>query len=240
MFYRLCLHPAFVLLLSSTIVITFFMVGALSFGNALLFDRMYFVVLVIVILTCHRNVNILGVVLLSMVLRLFEESAFILLVDLTFPLKICLYSFIGYFFWRWRYDSLSPLLFGILSITIAAEIYWQYSAYPAPGINWEMLLIFLAVFARHCLFRRIWWTERFFPQQGYFLRLDWQLQQLCTLQILIISAVSFEYILRHLGITDSTFIYQKSTSAHHTVNLLQLFSLFWQNYQLRLSKIFDS
>lgn len=132
------------------------------------FDRLYFSVMFFTVLTCQRNVNILGIVALTLLLRFIDESAYFLLDNLNLPSKALLYGVVGYFFWFLRYDPLSPLLFSIFLLTITAEIYWLYSAYPAPEVNWEILLIFLNLLARHCLFRRVMWTERFFPQKGCF------------------------------------------------------------------------
>ena len=239
MFYSLYLKPFIVSVLNIAIVITFVYIGIKSFGNPLWFDRFYILVMIITVLTCKKNVNILGVVAISVLISVIDESSYLLLADLAQPLKILVYGVIGYFFWCWRYDSLSPLLFIIFFLTITAEIYWQYKAYPAPQINWEVQLIFLCFLMRHCLFRRVWWTERFFPQQGKFLRIDWQLRKLYALQIIIRSFVIVEYILRHLSIIDSIYIYQLTPILLAVINILQLFLIFWQNYQLLLDKLFN-
>lgn len=192
--------------------------GFLTFGHYPYFDYIYLSVLLVLIALNLKERNLLSVLLIAFVDQLSGKVLLqIFMVGLLY--KIPVYIFLIYLAWRLRYAQLGALAIAVLIIAIGAECYWAVKDHPAPVIHFYLLLMFIVLLMRRCLFLR---TVIFRSWGATPLPIDWHYYYLLSVFIYLDVAMIGEYLLRHLFDIQSLFIYDIYPYIIHIINALLL------------------
>ncbi|GAA6185224.1 hypothetical protein NBRC116595_24720 [Aliiglaciecola sp. NS0011-25] len=218
----------------------FIFAGMYTFGNPLLFDRLFICILVFTAIVCRKNVNVLGVVIILVIQRLVEETAWSIS-ELEFAdlIKASFYLLSIAVYWKIKYDKASRLLLLGLIISLSAEFYWILNQQLAPEIYWYITLQSSYLFARHLFFMRVAYMSDILPKQKIeSINLDWQMYKLNALFAVLQLFMIFEYIIR------SVFEYKKVlliwTSYPYLAQLCYTYLIwivFYESYKLLIPKL---
>ncbi|WP_166425793.1 hypothetical protein [Paraglaciecola sp. 20A4] len=180
----------------------FIAAGILTFGNALVFDRIFIGILLFTGFICRKDINVLGIILILAVIRVLEEALWFIFAEQLYNhwlSKITIYLLLFFIIYKFWFDKMSKISLLILLLCISAEIYWIIIGYTlAPAIYWYAALVGLGLLTRHFLFSRIQMTEQFTSKSGKSINLDWYIYQVTRIYIFIEGLNIFEYILRHV------------------------------------------
>ncbi len=181
-----------------------------SFGQPLLFDRIYLVLLLgAAAYSYHIDRNIFGIFVILFLERIFEETMFMLNSD-EMSFKIIVISLCAFACYKLRYDRMIWVAVGALLSLILAEAYWHFTDYDTPRIYWSIVILFQSLMVRHFIFFRPAIMEQRFPEwkEIRWINTDWQIYQLMFVFVVIESLRLLEYYVRHiLGFTDIIVIY---------------------------------
>ncbi len=217
-----------------------FLFGCLySFGNALVFDRIFIGVFIFTAVVCRNNVNVLGVVAILILQRLLEESAWsISELDYQYVVKPAFYLVAIFSYWSFKFDPLAKVLLASLIVSLGAELYWAYFNLPAPEIYWYNGIAASCMLVRYLLFVRVGYTSELFPRQAQSIDLDWAVYRVDGLAIILQLLMIVEYIIRNLT-HNLSIIYVFKAYPY----ILQVFAsyivwlVFYESYRLLLPKV---
>lgn len=204
------------------LAIVFLSFAIFSFGYAEYFDRLFIIYLIAVAILNSKNVNILTIVGILMFERLLEELIF-------FSNTLGIAKFATYalsmlflrFFW---YDSIvKRLVLPVIVISSVAEIYWYTIGYESPRIHFYVGMIWLNVLTRHLLFIRTPSCRQLTLKGVAQTSLDLQLYSLSKWNVIFITIMIAEYIVRHLSYVTSLIIYHSYPYAMHFLSVFALF-----------------
>jgi|GEM_PF-1020201 len=180
----------------------FIAAGILTFGNALIFDRLFLGILLFTGFICRKDINVLGIIIILAAIRVLEEFLWFLFTDQLYNhwiSKFVIYLVLLFSIYKFWFDKMSKVSLVILLICVLAEIYWVMIGYSVtPAIYWYAALVVLSLLTRHFLFSRIQITEQFTIKTGKSINLDWYIYQITRMYIFIEGLNIFEYILRHV------------------------------------------
>ncbi|WP_153886354.1 hypothetical protein [Aliiglaciecola lipolytica] len=218
----------------------FIFAGIYTFGNPLLFDRLFICILVFTAIICRKNINVLGVVIILVIQRLVEETAWSIseleYVDL---IKAAFYFLSITVYWKIKYDNASRLLLCGLIISISAEFYLIFKHQEAPEIYWYVALLASYLFARHLFFMRVAYMSDIIPKQKVeSINLDWQLYKLnaffALLQLLMIA----EYVIRAVfGFKNILFVWSSYPYLAQLCYTYLIWIVFYESYRLLIPKL---
>jgi hypothetical protein len=192
--------------------VIFIAAGIFTFGNGLIFDRLYIAVLIFTGIVCRKDINVVGVVVILCIERLVDELFWYLFVENFYNIlhvKFMIYIALGCIIYKLWFDGMTKLALPCLVASVLAEIYWMYAAYEnTPGIYWYNIVISLSLIVRFLLFSRINLTDRLLNKIGNSISLDWYIYQVTKLYIITEAINLLEYLLRHiLNLPDLQFVY---------------------------------
>lgn len=219
------IRPFFQHLISTLLVGLFIALGIITFGDPFLFDRIFFASLLIIAISFKKDINLLGVTLIIIVERVFEESAYFIIVN-SFSLKALTYIACVYALYLRRNDTLFYPIAISLSIIIPTEIYWWMSDYAFLNIHWYVFLIALNLFVRKAISSRCFWTLELLPKSKVQpLKVDFYTYQLALFFIMVNLITLAEYLARHLFSLNSLYVYELYPLMNHILAFIFLFLL---------------
>lgn len=217
----------------------FISLGIYTFGNGLLFDRIFLGVLIFTGVICRKNVNVLGVVAIVLCIRMVEELAWIVIEsEISAIVRLCFYSISVLTYFRLRYDPLSRLFFVAISLCLISEAFWFLNDRKSPDLHWYLLMMALAMFTRHLIFSRVSYTEDYFPKKAASINLDFHIFKLNALTCLIELINIFEYVIRNvLGYVEIVYFYYLYPYLMQAISTYLIWRVFHESYRLLLPKL---
>ena len=194
-------------IISVSTALVFAYIGYLSFGYPLYFDRLFFIVLVVLLTIYKFNKNLftLGVILLG--IRLVDELLF-QFSSLGYS-KFVYYASCGFVAYKLKFDKLaSNLLIPLLFLCILVELFWLYTNYSSPRVHTYVALLALNCVLRFLLLSRV----PLFKTQWNFnvnsITLDYSLYRLSGVYGIAVSVMIIEYLIRHTTNLSPLVIYK--------------------------------
>jgi len=217
----------------------FIFAGIYTFGNGLLFDRLFICILIFTAITCRKNINVLGVVVVLLLQRLLEETAWsISELDFQLVVKAAFYFLAIFAYWKIKYDEMSKVLLVALIVSISSEFYWLYQAQKAVEIYWYIGILASSLFIRHLIFMRVSFTESFFPKSAESINLDWQIYKVYSLVAYIQLFMILEYVVRSVfNYTNILVVYKTYPYASQMLSTYVVWVIFIESYKLLLPKL---
>lgn len=217
----------------------FISLGIYTFGNALIFDRIFIGVLVFTAVICRHNIDVLGVVIILVAFTLMDEAGWYLLIngnDLV--IRIGFYSIAGLALLKLKHDPLSRLLFFSLLISVCAEAFWFITEKKASSIHWYIYTLFLALLTRYLIFVRVSYTEEWFPGKGESINLDWHIYKLNAVMAAVQTASILEFIVRNVfGYKSVLIVYTIYPYLMQAIATYTIWIIFNESYKLLLPKV---
>ncbi len=217
----------------------FIFAGIYTFGEGLLFDRLFICILIFTAVVCRKNINVLGVVVVLLLQRLLEEAAWsISLLDFQLVVKASFYFLAIFAYWKIKYDQVAKVLLAALIISLCAEFYWLYQSQKAVEIYWYVGILASSLFIRHLIFMRVSFTEDFFPKVAESINLDWQIYKVYSLVAYIQLFMITEYVVRGIfGLNNILIIYKSYPYASQMLSTYIIWVTFNESYKLLLPKL---
>ena len=187
----------------------FISLGFYTFGNALLFDRIFIGVLIFTGIVCRKNIDVLGVVCILILLRAIDEAGWFIFenTDET-VVKIGFYALAVTGCFKLKFDPLSKLMMLCLTISLIAEVYWYVNAIQGKSIHWYVFTFFVALLQRYLIFVRVSYTQDWFKGRGESINLDWHIYKLAAASSFILAGSIIEYSIRNvLGFKQVLVVY---------------------------------
>jgi len=231
---------ALLILIRTIVASAFVALGIWTFGNALIFDRVFYVCLVVSALLARKEPNVLGIIVILFITRTIDELSWAFLLDLPWiGYKALIYAILGGAFWLLRDDprtSYIPIIIWLMCI--ASECYWAFTGYNAPDIYWYLISICITLLARHLIFLRgVLSTKYFGVGDVDETHLDWYIyHHICLSSLLLHACVLVEFIFRHVLKINSLFFYTITPYLLHTLGLLTLYMVLESSYKHMLPK----
>jgi hypothetical protein len=218
----------------------FVALGILTFGNALAFDRLHVGMLIFTGIICRKDINIVSVVILLLLQLTWESLAWHYLLSENL-IKIILYSSAFWMMYYFRHDWVIKIILPILLLVIVSEIYWYKINYSAPEIYWHIWIMASNLFVRYLIFIRVGIVDKYFPEKGLSVNLDWIIYKLSALIIIIQTAMILEYFLRHIvGISNMLYVYYSYSYLVHGFATIVVWAIFSESFKQLLPRILKS
>ncbi|TRY29436.1 hypothetical protein [Aliiglaciecola sp. M165] len=218
----------------------FIFAGIYTFGEPLLFDRLFICILIFTAVICRKNINVLGVVVILVAQRLVEETAWsISELEYKDIIKAAFYFFAIAIYWKVKYDNASRILLIALFAAIASEFYWIYTKQNAPEIYWYAAHAGFFLFARHLFFMRVAYMEDLFPNRKIdSINLDWQIYKLSVVFAALQLFMVLEYVARSVfGQTHIEFVWVTYPYISQLCYTYLVWVIFFESYKLLLPKL---
>jgi len=205
--------------------------GIFTFGNALVFDRLFLGVIIFTAILCRRDVNVLSVTAIIFLQHIVEELAWLYLPS-GYLIKAIVYIAgfcLVYYFW---YDWTSKILLLCVVLGASTEIYWFVIEYDPPQTFWYVCIIMICISIRHLVFLRVNVVESFISKKAKSINLDWVLYKINGVVIITQTIVLFEYYLRHiLGFQNALFAYYSLAYVIHALSTIIIWATFNESYK---------
>ncbi|WP_343860337.1 hypothetical protein [Aliiglaciecola litoralis] len=217
----------------------FIFAGIYTFGNPLLFDRLFICILIFTAVICRHNINVLGLIVILVIQRLVEESAWVIS-ELEYKdlIKACFYLLSIAVYWVIKYDKVSRILLVALVFSLIAEFYWIYSNQATPEIYWYVTLLSSYSFARHLVFMRVVYMEELFPNRIIeSVNLDWQIYKLFAVFSVLQLLMIFEYLVRNLIQPNILLVWKTYPYFSQVCYTYLIWVIFFESYKLLLPKL---
>lgn len=229
MFVQLWLQKTAIFLATIFLIIG----GTFTFDQPLLFDVFFFGTLIFLVLTFHKNINIIGVISIIFIATILEHLGWLLLID-SFLSKVFVYLFLFSTLLIIKEEKYRiPIVLFVL-IVFSSECYWLLTGYPAPEIYWHLFEINIQILIRHYLLMRVFFTTRLSPVKSRSLDLDYTMQILVAVFMFIHGLTIFEYLIRHFFAIKIVVVWHLSVYIFHLLNLYMLFLIFKNGFKLAL------
>ncbi|GHB66413.1 hypothetical protein GCM10008107_14510 [Psychrosphaera saromensis] len=208
--------------ITATLALVFIYLGYLSFDYPLYFDRLFILVLLVLIATFKVNKNLFSIGLILLLERvlaalLFEISSEIMS-------KVAVYCLGLFFMYKLKFDKqVFSILLPIWLGSICAEIYWFVTNYPAPRIHTYIGLIYLNLVTRFFLIFRGHILNSKLTFRISSLPLDWNLYRIAGFYNLVIAAIIIEYIIRHMTSAKPMLVYTNYSGITQLTTLVTLY-----------------
>jgi hypothetical protein len=205
--------------------------GVLTFGNPLVFDRLYLGIIIFSAILCRKDINIVAALAIIFLQHLFEELAWLYITAYDID-NIPIYLaglWVSYYFW---YDWVSKILLANSILAICAELFWYLTEYSAPGIAWYLGLMIVCIFVRHFIFNRVSYVDMYFPEKGRSINLDWMLYKINALLVITQTIIFLEYFVRHiLGYSNALIAHNYSAYIIQGLSILIIWAAFSESYK---------
>ena len=217
----------------------FVFLGIYTFGEGLLFDRVFYGILVFTAFICRHNVNVIGVILIILVQRLLEEGGwFILTSDVDILARLGFYIFASACIFKFKHDNLSRLLILAFLIAISCEVYWAIANLKPSAIHWFVFALTLNLATRYLIFLRVSYTEDFFPEKAQSINLDWHIYKLNAVSALAQFAMVVEYAVRNaLHVKEALYVYKAYPYVMAATGTYAIWIIFNESYRLLIPKL---
>jgi hypothetical protein len=214
--------------------ILFICAGFLTYGDGLLFEKIYLALLGFVAVLFIRDINLVSIIIISAAANLSSELLYPLVINeqFQFPLKVLTYLATGWTLFKVSEDSMRLPTVCILVLCLLTEGYWYVSGQEAPLIFWYVLLLTINLWVRHFLFARVFIMAKYFPRHYRSLNLDHSLYQLVFFYILLHQLILLEYILRRVFEVQSTHVYYAAPYIFHGLTTYSALLVLLQGYIL--------
>jgi len=207
--------------------------GIITFGNARLFDWLYFAILAFVILLSRKDINIAGIVLILILAKFADETGWHLLEDNLISRIIVYLGLLATLVIIEEEEYRKPVAI-LFFLALCSEIYWYVSEYGGPEIYWHMLEINILILVRHYLFMRVFFTTRFFPGLSKSLGLDVEVHDVMTAFMFIHALTVLEYLVRHLFGLDIILVWSYNAVIFHMLKVYLVYVILHGSAQLSL------
>jgi len=215
----------------------FIALGIATFGNAWAFDRIYISLLIFTGVVCRKDINVVSLVIILVLQLIWESLAWNLLFD-HHVIKIFLYLLAFYSVFYFRYDWLAKIVAVVVVFGSVSELYWYFSDYSAPEIYWYIWVMISNLLIRHLIFCRVSFVDKYYPQKGESVNLDWVIYKLNAVLTLLQSAMVFEYLSRHLlGFDDILIVYFSYSYIIHIIGTIIIWAIFTESSKRLIPKL---
>lgn len=220
----------------------FVALGIVTFGDAKIFDLLYFGILVFTSIICRKNINVLGVISIIAIHQILSEAAWFTFNngDLLSPLTaaIFFYSIIIFACFKFRHDNISKFLIVSLLFTVATEAYLFIKTGSIAALHWYLVVLTINLLTRHLIFLRVSYTGIYYPNKAKSINLDWQIYKLNALAIIVQTANVTEYSLRKVfGLNDILYVYNLYPYLMQAISTYSIFIIFHESYKLIIPKM---
>jgi hypothetical protein len=211
--------------------------GIFTFGNALVFDRLFLGVIAFTAILCRQNVNVLSLTLIIFLQQIIEELAWLYLSS-DYQIKVFIYMVGFWMVYHLWHDWTSRLLLTCTALAASAEVYWFVTEYKPPQMFWYVFIIMMCMSVRHLIFLRVNIVEIYISKKAKSINLDWVLYKVNALIIIAQAIVLFEYCLRHvLGLQNALFAYYSLTYVIHALLTVLIWATFNESYKQLLPRL---
>ncbi|WP_025821369.1 hypothetical protein [Shewanella marina] len=216
MFIHEYLNKVVRIFVATTVII----IGWQTFGHPDLFDRLVLVILLVLLTlpSIRNDVNIFTIITIFLFERLLEEL-FYFTKDYSTQ-KLVIYSLSMLIIYLMHYDKLVRyIVTPLVTISILVECIWYFNGYQAPAIQFYIAMLSLNVIVRYLLMMRSPLANyamelykknidhHYPPKKAQPTPTDWILYSIVASNIVIISVMIFEYMLRHVSNYNQLYIY---------------------------------
>lgn len=224
------LNPLLEKIQTAILAVIFLAAGLYTFGNALVFDRLFIGILVFAGWLCRKDLNLLSIIALITLIRIVEEVAWINLTN-AYMVKLPLYCLCTYLIYRCCYDGFKWYSLTCLALVFSAEIYWLATGYQAPEVYWDVYYLTQSIVIRWTFVNRCFWMCNLLPDKHLSkiksLDLDYILSTLTTGYLLLSSFKLYEYLLRHIfGFHSIDYVYNVAPYVSQLLSTFILFTVF--------------
>lgn len=208
--------------------------GFLTFGQGLLFEKIYLALLVFIAIIFIREINMVSVIVIMAVSNLSSMLLFPLIIGSNFQLalKLLTYTAIILSLIKFSEESLRLSIAMVVALCIGAELFWYFSDHQSALIYWYVLLININMLVRYFFFRRVFIMAKHFPNRYRSLDLDHSLYQVALLFIVLHELVLVEYVLRRVFDVPSTVVYYAAPYVFHGLTTYSVLLILLQGYKL--------
>lgn len=215
----------------------FVFLGIATFGSAWVFDRIYISLLVFTGIVCRKDINIVSVIVILVLQLIWENLAWSLLLDENL-IKLILYLTALYAAYYFRYDWLAKMVATIVIIASVSEFYWYLNNYSAPEIYWYIWIMISNLLIRHLVFCRVSFIDKYYPNKGESVNLDWVIYKLNAALTILQAAMVFEYLSRHLlGFNDALIVYYSYSYIIHIIGTITIWAIFSESSKRLIPKL---
>jgi hypothetical protein len=215
----------------------FVLFGIATFGNGLAFDRIYIILLIFTGIVCRKDINVVSVIIILVLRMMWDLLAWNLLIDENL-VKVTLYLTALYVSYYLRYDWLAKIVATVVIVASASELYWYSINYSAPEIYWYIWIMISNLLIRYLVFCRVSFVDKYFPNAGESVNLDWVIYKLYAVLTVLQAAMVFEYLSRHLiGFNDVLFVYYSYSYVVHIIGTIIIWAIFTENSKRLILKL---
>jgi hypothetical protein len=215
----------------------FVWLGIVTFGNGAAFDKLHIGMLIFTGIICRKDINIVSVVILLLLQLTWESFAWYYLLNENF-IKIILYTsafWMMYYFWH---DWVVKIILPTLVLVTISEIYWYQINYSSPEIYWHIWIMVSNLLIRYLIFIRVGIVDKYFPEKGLSVNLDWVIYKLSALIIIIQATMILEYLLRHLmGLSNMLYVYYSYSYLVHGIATVVVWAIFSESFKQLLPRL---
>jgi hypothetical protein len=211
--------------------------GIITFGDAKTFDRLYLVILIFTAIVCRENINVVSIVFILFLQVTIDEIVWLTLGEL-YIFKIFSYSFVLWSIYYFRYDWVIKIILPSVTLVAGSEFYWYFSNYQPPQISWYIWIMSSNLIIRYLIFSRVRMVDKFFPEKGASINLDWIIYKLSALTILVQAGILMEYLARHvLGYSNVLLVYFSYPYIIQGIATLSIWAVFNESYKLLVPRL---
>ena len=211
--------------------------GILTFGDSVVFDRLFLGILIFTAIVCRHDINVVSITTIILLQLSMEELVWLYFLDNNiFKIPLYIVGFgVAYFF---RYDWVSKVVIPTLLIISVIEIYWWFIEYDAPKIFWHVWIIISNLTVRFCIFSRVSFLEHYFSAKAQSINLDWVIYKLSALVIIIQTIMLAEYMFRHLLGFNILAFYHLYPYSMRCVSVFAIWAIFHESNKLLIPRSF--
>ena len=215
----------------------FILLGILTFGKGAAFDKLHFGMLIFTWIVCRKDINVVSVVILLLLQLTWESLAWHYLLDGYF-VKTILYLIAFGMIYYFRHDWVVKIILPTVVLVTASEIHWYITDYSAPEIYWHIWIMISNLLVRYLIFCRVGIVDKYFPENGLSVNLDWVIYKLSALIIIIQATMVLEYLLRHIvGLSNLLFVYYSYSYLVHGIATIAVWAIFSESFKQLLPKL---
>lgn len=206
-------------------------IGIITFKSSDTLDWLFLSILIFTAVVCHRNINIVSVVIILFAQLTLDQIIWLVLNEsYIFDMITVIIALLAVY--QFRYDGVVRIIFPLIILTTASYIYWLSTDYPKPQISWYLWLITSNLFVRYLIFSRVLIVDNYFPKKGQSINLDWIVYKLCASAILIQTLLVIEYLIRHIfNFSEALLIYELYPYLMQGLLTISIWAVFNESYK---------
>lgn len=192
--------------ISALLLVLLVVLGYLSFGYPVYFDRLFIVLLIGCVALYRIDINLASIGVILLLVRLLSEGFFAYRGDYE---DVFFYALSLIVVYKFRFDQqVKFVLFPTIILCCFAELYWHFVEYEAPQLGAYVVGIALNCLLRVLLMSRVHLTDKFPNLKLSSITLDYDLYRIITVYNSIIVLMISEYLIRHLTPWNPLFVYE--------------------------------